>query len=587
MPQPARYRVRVHPAAHQLEVELEVELPPGPARFEIPTWVPGAYGFMKYARDLFELKAEDAKSGRALPVAREGWSGFRVDGASGAVRVRYRAMASDVGFGELCGLVEHHQAVLLGTRYLRAVGHEGPCEVRYELPEGWAFHHPAGPERLEAQRYRYQSYAELLDTPVVMGQFELFTRKSHGVDFHHVFLDRAVGYETEREGFIDSVMKIVEQCRAVFGGYPFGHYSFIYTFDPRAGWGLEHANATMISLGEKALFDAKERGDGTRVAAHELFHAWNVCRLKPAPLGKLDHVGGSFSDALWVAEGFTRYYEFVLCARAGELSVDDFFSNVVNYHRHLSAMPAHGRVSATDSSLATFLNHSTYSGSINNTIDYYDKGMLVAFDLDVVLRQAGQSLDAIFRAFYDAFVGKGEGFTTAQLRDFFAERVKAAGQVIREEAETAGGLSVEQRLEQLGFQCEHGKVRYLGIVLDKKNKGPAIANVLDDSPAGQSGLMAGDEIVRADGFAFDLDSLKWLIAHRPKVALEIKRGHRHFTFEVTTGERSDLTALVWRGSAAQADAIARWLGQDKLGWEPGRKVPLTSFENFHGIQTVI
>jgi predicted metalloprotease with PDZ domain len=582
-----RYRVRIAPNTHQLEIELTVPgLAEGSARFEVPTWVPGAYGFMKYARDLFELRAFDEKSGEALSVTREGWSGFRVDRVKGGVRLAYRANASDVSFGELTGIVEHHQAVLLGTRYLYAVGQVGPCEVDYELPKGWGLHHPAGAKKLSEHRYEYPSYAALLDAPVVAGQFEVITRSSHGVEFSHLFLDRAVGFETEAQPFVDAVMKVAEGCHQVFGSYPFDRYSFIYTFGPDAHWGLEHANATMIALGEQGLFDPQQRASGIRVCAHELFHAWNVCRLKPAPLGRLDHVRGSFPDALWVAEGFTRYYEFLLSVRARELSVEDFFSNVVNYWRHLTAMPAHARVSATDSSLATFLNHNKYPGSINNTIDYYDKGMLVAFDLDVLLHGKGTSLDQTFSAFYSAFVGKGEGFTTAQLRDFFGERAREAAQLIRDEVETPGGLSVPQKLEQLGFQLERGKVRYLGLVLDK-NAGPVIANVLDTAPAGQSGLMAGDSIVKVDGFPFELKALKWLIGHRSHVAIEVKRGHRYFRFDVPTSEREDATSLIWRGTPEQAERIRTWLKRDDFQPHSAQKFPLTAFENFHGIQTVL
>src|SRR5690348_1185020 len=107
MPNP-RYRVRIAPASHQLEVELTVSgLSPGTVRFELPTWVPGAYGFMKYARDLFDLKAFDLASGEALPLTRDGWSGFKVERAQGGVKLQYTASASDHSFGELSGLVEH------------------------------------------------------------------------------------------------------------------------------------------------------------------------------------------------------------------------------------------------------------------------------------------------------------------------------------------------------------------------------------------------------------------------------------------------------------------------------------------------
>ena len=58
------------------------------------------------------------------------------------------------------------------------------------------------------------------------------------------------------------------------------------------------------------------------------------------------------TEGLWLAEGFTRYYEFLICTRTGIYSPQQFFSTVVNYYRHLEVLPAYYRVSAVDSSLA-------------------------------------------------------------------------------------------------------------------------------------------------------------------------------------------------------------------------------------------
>jgi predicted metalloprotease with PDZ domain len=342
----------------------------------------------------------------------------------------------------------------------------------------------------------------------------------------------------------------------------------------------------MIELGEQSLIDPGQRRDAIRVCAHELFHAWNVCRLKPAPLGKLDHARGNFPDALWVAEGFTRYYEFVLGSRANEITPEIFFSNILNYYRYLAAMPAYARVSAKDSSLATFLNHGKYPGSINNTVDYYDVGMLIAFDLDVLLRSGGRSLDQDFRAFYEAYVGKGDGFTSADLRAFFADRMREAGALLETEVEGPGALSTVAKIESLGFEVERGQVPKLGIVLEK-DQGPVIDNVLDTGPSANSGLAAGDEIIRVDGLAFHAQSLRWLASHAQAITLEVKRGHRFFTLEVRPQAQEDLTGLVWRGTEAQAAAIRQWLGRDEFRPTLGQRFSIATYDNFHGVQTVI
>src|SRR3954465_14149061 len=51
------YRVQLHPKLHQLGVELTLALPEPKSSLLLtaPTWVSGAYAFMRYGRDLFAL----------------------------------------------------------------------------------------------------------------------------------------------------------------------------------------------------------------------------------------------------------------------------------------------------------------------------------------------------------------------------------------------------------------------------------------------------------------------------------------------------------------------------------------------------
>jgi predicted metalloprotease with PDZ domain len=554
------YRVRVRPETHELEIA--VRAPAGPKRLEIPTWVPGAYGFMRYARDLIAFQP---------PLERDGWSGWLAP--AGDVDLRYRVFAGDTGMGELAGIVDRDFAVLLGTRYLMAG--DGACRVTYELPEGWAIFHPAGATQIDDRTYEYTSYAALVDTPVVCApRIRSWTRVVRGVPFHHIFLEDAVGLATGVEQLLDELVKIAEAAGDLFGGFPFQSYTYVFSTSPQAHWGLEHANGTMIGLGADAFVDADARNDAWRVCAHELVHAWNVCRLRPAPLGALDLVGGSFSDGLWVAEGFTRYWEFVLCARAGLVPVKDVLSNIVNYARHLGDRPATAHTSAVDSSRATFLNHSRYPGAINSSIDYYDAGMLHAFAIDIALRGKGSSLDQRFAAFYKEKVGQGAGWTMAELEAALGELVG----VTRAPNAPAWAWNA---LASLGFRVEREEIPTLGIVLEKSGAG--INDVLDTFP---TGLRAGDVIQSVNGFAFSAKALAWQVAHEPSLEIVVSRGHRQQTFTCAIGKRKRVARLVWEGTSEQAAVIAAWLGAP-FAPAAGESIPLTSHRNFHGVVTVI
>jgi len=99
--------------------------------------------------------------------------------------------------------------------------------------------------------------------------------------------------------------------------------------------------------------------------------------LRPAPLEKLNLDEGTFTEGLCVAEGFTRYYEFLSCTRTGVYTTNEFFSSVVNYYTHLSRTPAYSQVTAVDSSLATYANHAKYAaGAIIRSITR-TRGMLM------------------------------------------------------------------------------------------------------------------------------------------------------------------------------------------------------------------
>ena len=45
-----------------------------------------------------------------------------------------------------------------------------------------------------------------------------------------------------------------------------------------------------------------------RLVSHELFHAWNVKRLRPIELGPFDYENEIHTASLWVVEGLTSYY---------------------------------------------------------------------------------------------------------------------------------------------------------------------------------------------------------------------------------------------------------------------------------------
>ena len=64
------------------------------------------------------------------------------------------------------------------------------------------------------------------------------------------------------------------------------------------------------------------------MVAHELFHAWNAKRLRPAELVPYDLSRAQPSRSLWITEGLTEYFAHRAMLRAGRWSRADYFEHV-------------------------------------------------------------------------------------------------------------------------------------------------------------------------------------------------------------------------------------------------------------------
>ena len=591
------YRITVHPARRQFEGELQLEQveqrgEAAPIDLAVPTWVPGAYGFMRYGRDVFDVRAHETESGAPLRIERRGFGGYRVEASARAVTIRWRASSCDPAWGELAGFIDGAWAVLLATRYLFVPARaDEPCRVHYEFPEGFTVHHPVRPLSEHTGREEYPSFRALLDAPVVAwrGDVTRITKRSKNADLHFLFLGSALGFREGVDRFVDDVCAVAERCHDLFGSYPFQDYTFIFAFDPQIHWGLEHADATMIGLGEHVFVDDEARFSALRVSAHELVHAWNVCRLRPSGLGEgeLDLVAGSFTDGLWVSEGLTRYYEFLLLARTGKLTASRFFSNVARYYRALTDRPAYAHTVIRDSSRATFVNHNAYPGAHDSTLDYYDHGMLIAFDLDVALRhhgEHGRTLDTELRALYDAFGARAAGFTSDEAIALWSGRTREIAPVLAREVNAAAGLSTLEQFRRLGFEPTFTTVHRLGAILKDGGK---VYDVIDQGPAAAAGIRAGDEILTIDGFSFSAKGLTWALERGTDIAFGVRSGHVHRQFVVRPRKEERWTALTWRGDARALTQLRAWLGQPELTYSAGEVIPLSFYDNFHGTLEVI
>ena len=145
------------------------------------------------------------------------------------------------------------------------------------------------------------------------------------------------------------------------------------------------------------------------ITAHEIFHAWNVKRLRPADMVpyRYDRTG---ADGL--ALGERRHHR--LLRRPRDPARRDHRRRPVP-QRH-GGEDGHGGRRAADGARGRVALHLDPSDRRQRVL-YYQKGSLAGFLLDIMIRDASdnrQSLDDVMRELYRTTYKAGRGFTGAE-----------------------------------------------------------------------------------------------------------------------------------------------------------------------------
>jgi predicted metalloprotease with PDZ domain len=342
----------------------------------------------------------------------------------------------------------------------------------------------------------------LYDSPLLMGELEelpVFFVKGKP----HYFIGYKLG-EFDRKQFVADLKKIVESSAAIIGDIPYSHYTFL-AIGPGRG-GIEHLNSTSLSFSNGEGFDSPEaRKRLYSFIAHEYFHHYNVKRIRPIELGPFDYAKENKTNMLWVSEGFTVYYEYLVLKRAGLMNDDDVLkalqSNIAAYENK----PGHLFQSATQASYDTWSDgpFGRTGDEVNKTISYYDKGPVLGLMLDFNIRHETnnrQSLDDVMRLLYKKYYQtKKRGFTEAE---FQMECEKVAGTALTEVfsyASTVAPINYPKYFAYAGLDIDMLPKAlpgaWFGAATKKSDSNLVITSVEWNSPAWNAGLREKDIIV--------------------------------------------------------------------------------------------
>jgi predicted metalloprotease with PDZ domain len=435
-----RYTISMEdPGSHRYHIVFRCSGLRGPVLdLKMPAWMPGYYQMLDYAGKVEHFRALDG-AGRELGWEKTTANAWRVEVGQGVVTVSYdvaatKAFVAQPWLDSTRGYIAPAGVFFYVDGYLRQ-----PVTVEVKPWKEWSkvatgLEPVAGAERPgEGKKYVYRAadFDILYDSPILTGNLEELPSFTVG-KIPHYFTGYKLG-EFDRRGFAEDLKKVVEQGVAVIGDIPYKHYTFL-AIGPGRG-GIEHLNSTTIGFSGEALKNAEGRQRLLCFIAHEYFHHYNVKRIRPIALGPFDYERENRTNSLWVSEGLTVYYEYMLVRRAGLMSGEDllrhFQSDIVAYE----TKPGRLYQSLAQSSYETWSDgpFGRTGDSINKTISYYQKGPAVGLLLDMAIRHSTKnqkSLDDVMRQLYRVYYQeKKRGFTDAEVRKVCEE---VAGEVLPE-----------------------------------------------------------------------------------------------------------------------------------------------------------
>src|SRR6185437_11014971 len=186
----------------------------------------------------------------------------------------------------------------------------------------------------------------------------------------------------------------------------FNHYDFLYSLsDQLSGNGLEHHRSSEDGTRASYIIDWDKSAPGRDLLAHEYTHSWNGKFRRPADLWTPNYNVPMRGSLLWVYEGQTQFWGFVLAARSGlwtkEQALDAFADDAAYY----GTLPGRQWRGVEDTTLDPIIasRRPIPWRSYQRSEDYYSEGLLTWLDADSLIRQKtnGQkSMDDFAKTFF-------------------------------------------------------------------------------------------------------------------------------------------------------------------------------------------
>lgn len=510
---------------------------PGKMTLLFPKWLPGNHGPRGQIEKLAGLRVTAA--GKTLPWVRDPLDvfAFTVDVPSGArsIDANFEFLSATAGnqgrivvTADAINLQPNQISLYPAGFFTRRI----PVALTVTWPEGFKAAGALRPAKTTGQTITYETtdYETLVDSPFFAGRHFKAWDLGENVTLN-VFAEKAADLEAKPE-HIDAHKRLVTQSHKTFGAKHFDHYDFLLHLSPNLGGiGLEHHRSSE-NAEPAAYFTGWDTPSSTRnLLPHEFTHSWNGKFRRGADSIVPDFRTPLRNSMLWVYEGQTQFWGYVLAARSGLTSREDTLAAYAGIAASLDTR--HGRewrplIDTTNDPVITARNPKGWV-SEQRSEDYYNEGLLIWMEVDSILRKntnGAKGIDDFAKAFFG--VNNGDwgvlpyDLTTITTilnslhpmdwQRFFKDRVDSVQPHAPLAGFTASGYTLEytdKPSKAFTASERNGPSVNLsysgGFVIGREAR---VTAVQYDSAAFKAGLKVGDQLIAVGEKPFSNDLLK-------------------------------------------------------------------------------
>ncbi len=524
-------------------VHETIPVQPGPLTLLYPKWIPGNHSPSGPIDKLAGLVI--TANGKPLKWTRDQYDvyAFKLDVPQGVssldVKFQYlSARSHDEGPVEMTpamlALTWHKDSLYPAGHYTRRITYQASMT----LPAHWKFGTAleVASQSGNTVTFKPTTYNTLVDSPVYAGiNYKRLDLNPGGRAPVHmdVFADSVSDLAVTPEQ-LKGLRNVVTQAQRLFDSHHYEHYDFLFSLsDELSRKGLEHHQSS--EDGTKADYFTKWKENwptAGNLLAHEYTHSWNGKFMRPADLWTPNFNVPMGDSLLWVYEGQTQYWGFVLAARAGLWTPDQFRQAIAmvaaNYDRNRPGFAWRTLQDTTNDPTIAQRAPLPYR-NWQMSEEYYSAGQMMWLAVDARIRaltHGKQSLDSFAKAFFgvdsgsfvtqtytfDDVVHALDGVAKYDWAGFLHRYLDQLNPPFDEGLASTGWKLVytdqPNDYAKLISKRRHGDVSAafgIGLMIGKGGK---ISDVRWNGPAFKAGIGTGETVVAVNGQAYGSDVLK-------------------------------------------------------------------------------